>query len=193
MNRDINTAQVSWRQRPTPQRSGLLCCFPIGLDEMEMKMKMALERAAREEACTHFPACEGTKAGPGCGYSARMEKMCCQLDQIHTYIHAESGGRYRTAADEDNWTCFLSSNSCIISTSIIIRAVYKFHFHIKTMMAVSFFSTHNNNSSSVINYYYLSHHALHPADGYYCPITSTISHRPGEIKQSNHANEWYTI
>ena len=23
-------------------------------------------------------------------------------DQIHTYIHAESGGRYRTAAGEDN-------------------------------------------------------------------------------------------
>ena len=48
-------------------------------------MEMALERAAREEACTHFPACEGTKAGPGCGNSARMEKMCCRLDQIHTY------------------------------------------------------------------------------------------------------------
>jgi hypothetical protein len=65
--------------------------------KMEMKMKMmALERAARREEAymhTHFPACEGAKAGLDCGNSTRMEKICCcRLDHIHTYKHAERGG-----------------------------------------------------------------------------------------------------
>jgi hypothetical protein len=54
-------------------------------------------------------------------------------------------------------------------------------------MAVSFFSI--IIIINHISHFITSHHALHhPADGY-SPIASTISHRPGEIKQSNHTNE----
>ena len=92
----------------------------------------------------------------------------------HTYIDTympKAVGRYRTAAGED---------ICIISTSIIIRAVYKFHFTI-SMMAVSFFS--NNLTPPLFTLSILKEIRKNAAEGYSPIITCTISLRSGDIKQ----------